>query len=311
METIKLKNSDLEVSRLCIGGCPFGGHGWGNVSEEDFVDAINCALENGINFFDTADVYGLGASERLLGKYLHNVRDKVIIGSKFGVKVGNGATTYDNSPAYINECIEGSLERLKTDYIDLYQIHYRDENTPISDVVEALQKLQEQGKIRYFGLSNIHKDNIKELEPYKNLFVSFQDEYSLACRKNEEDMNYLSDSINMTPITWGSLGQGILTGKYDKNVSFDANDRRSRDIYVNFHGDKLLKNLDIVEEMKNISGEINKTLPAIAIRFILDYLKDSVVIAGVKTRKQLESNISALGWNLDNKYIKSLSLISQ
>ena len=311
METIKLKNSDLEVSRLCVGGCPFGGHGWGNVCEDDFVDAIECALDKGINFFDTADVYGLGTSEKLLGKNLHSVRDKVIIGSKFGVKVGNGATVYDNSPDYINKCIESSLNRLNTDYIDLYQIHYRDEKTPLSEVVETLKKLQDQGKIRYFGLSNVHKDNLEELKPYKNIFVSFQDEYSLACRKNENDMNFLSEEINMTPITWGSLGQGILTGKYDKNCSFDSNDRRSREIYVNFHGDKLLKNLEIVEEMKKISSEINKTLPAIAIRFILDFLKGSVVIAGVKNRKQLESNISALGWKLDKKYIDSLNTISQ
>ncbi len=310
MEKISLKNSDLVVSRLCVGGCPFGGHGWGNVNRDDFVEAINYGLDCGINFFDTADVYGLGKSEELLGVNLKSVRDKVVIATKFGVVVGDGPTRYDNSPLYIRKSLEGSLKRLQTDYIDLYQIHYRDEKTPLCDVVDTLKSCQEEGKIRYFGLSNIHKDNIEEIKPYKGVFVSFQDEYSLACRKNEEDMKYLSEELNMTPITWGSLGQGILTGKYDKNVSFDSNDRRSRDVYVNFHGEKLLKNLQIVEKMRGISKEINKSLSAIAIRFILDYLKDSVVIAGVKTKKQLEGNVQALGWNLDREYISQLEKIS-
>ena len=310
MEKIILKNSNLEVSRLCVGGCPFGGHGWGATSHEDFVEAINYGLDCGINFFDTADVYGLGKSEELLGENLRGVRDKVVIATKFGVVVGDGPTRYDNSPEYIRKSCEGSLRRLQTDYIDLYQIHYRDENIPLCDVVETLKSLQEEGKIRYFGLSNIHSEHSLELTPFKNVFVSFQDEYSLACRKNEEDLKKLSSEFNMTPLTWGSLGQGILTGKYDKNVSFDQNDRRSRDVYVNFHGEKLLKNLQIVEKMREISKEINKSLSAIAIRFILDYLKDSVVIAGVKTKKQLEGNVQALGWNLEREYISQLEKIS-
>ncbi|MCH5299789.1 MAG: aldo/keto reductase [Ruminococcus sp.] len=294
-----------------MGGCPMGGYGWGgNILEQELIDSVNAALENGVNFFDTADVYGLGQSEITLGKALKGKRDKAVIATKFGVCTSNGKTVYNNCPEYIEKALEGSLKRLNTDYIDLYQVHYRDGKTPISVVIETLEKLREKGYIRYFGLSNIHNDDIEELKEQKGKFVSFQDEYSLACRKNEKDMFILSDELNLTPFTWGSLGQGILTGKYDINTKFDADDRRSREIYVNFHGEKLKKNLQIVEEMKKISSENTKSLPAIAIRFTLDYIKESVVLVGVKRPAQLLSNIEAMDWNLTDEQISELLKIS-
>lgn len=199
MEYITLKNSDLRVSRLCMGGCPLGGHGWGNIQDENLINAVQEAFENGINFFDTADTYGLGKSEELLGKSLEGKREKVVIASKFGVRVENGKTFYDNSPQWIQTAVESSLRRLKTDYIDLYQIHYRDGKTPLSVVVDKLEELKKKGYVRYFGLSNIHEKDIEELQEFKGGFASFQDEYSLACRKNEEDINYFAENIGLTP----------------------------------------------------------------------------------------------------------------
>lgn len=310
MEKIILKNSDLEVSRLCFGGCPMGGYGWGKVSEEELINAVQCAVEEGINFFDNADTYGLGKSEETLAKALGNKRNQVVIGTKFGVRVESGKTFYDNSPEWIEKALAGSLKRLNTDYIDLYQVHYRDGKTPISAVVETLEKLRQKGYIRYYGLSNIHQEDLEELKGEVGKFVSFQDEYSLACRKNEQDMFELSEKLQLTPITWGSLGQGILSGKYDKNSTFGADDRRSRDIYVNFHGDKLLKNLEIVEVLKDIAKEVNRPVPAVAIRWILDYLTDSAVIVGIKNQRQLEGNMAALGWKLSEEQIKRLTEVS-
>lgn len=311
MEYIKIKNSNLLVSRLCMGGCPMGGYGWGEVQENDLISAVQCALDQGITMFDTADTYGLGKSEETLGKALGSHRKEVVIATKFGVRVEQGKTFYDNSTVWINQAVDKSLSRLGTDYIDLYQVHYRDSVTPISEVIETLERLKEKGKIRYYGLSNIHKEDVIELEKSKGKFVSFQDEYSLACRKNEEDMFFLANALDLTPFTWGSLGQGILSGKYDKNCSFGADDRRSRDVYVNFHGDKLLKNLEIVEVLKEISQEIGKPVPAIAIRFILDHIPDSVVLAGIKNPNQLMSNCEAMGWRLSADQLKRLDEISQ
>lgn len=312
MEYIILQNSDIQVSRICIGGCPMGGYGWGDTQENELIEAVHTAFDAGINFFDTADTYGLGQSEITLGKALGNRRKDVIIASKFGVRIEGGKTFYDNSPEWIEKAVEGSLKRLGTDYIDVYQVHYRDGKTPLTDVVEALEKIKEKGYIRSYGLSNIHTEDIKEIEPLKGRFVSFQDEYSLACRKNESDMLEISEKLQMTPLTWGSLGQGILTGKYTKeNVDFGTNDRRSRDIYVNFHGEKLLKNLEIVEVMKEISAQYGKSVAAVAIRYILDFIPKSVVLCGAKRPSQVLDNVSSIGWKLEKEDISRLDEASR
>ncbi|MBQ4645386.1 MAG: aldo/keto reductase [Clostridia bacterium] len=312
MQKVNIKKTELNVSALCMGGCPLGGYGWGDVSRQELINAVRVAVENGINFFDTADTYGLGESEKTLSEALGSDLNNAVITTKFGVRVENGKTFYDNSREYIFKAVEGSLKRLNRDYIDLYQVHYRDGKTPLSEVAESLEILKQQGKIRYYGLSNIHKEDMEELKQFSvNPFVSFQDEYSLACRKNENDMFCFRDEFNMTPFTWGSLGQGILSGKYDKNCKFEANDRRSRDIYVNFHGEKLLKNLEIVEVLKEIAGETGKSVSSVAIRWILDYLKDSVVIVGAKTPKQVLQNTESLTFELTNEQITRLENISK
>lgn len=311
MEYTKLKNSDIQVSRLGCGGCPFGRYGWGATDEKEIMNAVHAALNLGITFFDTADTYGLGQSEIILGKALGEHRKDVIIATKFGVRAGHGKTFYDNSPEWIQSALEGSLKRLGTDYIDLYQVHYRDGVTPVSVIVETLEKMQRKGYIRYFGLSNICEEDIEELKPFKGKFVSFQNEYSLACRKYEGDMRTLSYNLNMTPITWGSLGQGILTGKYTKdNVDFGSDDRRSREAYVNFHGEKLKKNLEIVEVMKWIAARHNKPVSAVAIRFILDFLPESVVLCGAKRPDQVLGNVQGTNWKLSDDEIELLKKVS-
>ena len=312
MEYVTLNNSDLKVSRFCMGGCPMGGYGWGDVQNSELIDAIHQALDQGVNFFDTADTYGLGESERTLAHGLGNHRKDVVIASKFGVRTGNGKTVYDNSPAYIREALENSLRRLNTDYIDIYIIHYRDGVTPIADVIGEMENLKQQGKIRYFGLSNIHEDTMDELLPYRGKFVSCQNEFSLACRKYENDLKLVQEKLDAAPMTWGSLGQGILTGKYTReNVHFGSNDRRSRDIYVNFHGNKLEQNLRIVDVLKEIAAQHGKSVASCAIRYILDYLPDSVVLAGVKRPAQLNSNLEAMGWTMSREEIDQLNLISK
>ena len=312
MEYTMLRNSDLKVSRLCMGGCPMGGYGWGDTQENELIEAVHTAVDQGVNFFDTADTYGLGQSEKTLGKALGSHRKDVVIASKFGVRIENGKTFYDNSSSWIKKAVEGSLRRLGTDYIDLYQIHYRDGKTPIGEVIETLEEMKKKGYIRYYGLSNIHEDDIEEIKPFSGKFVSFQDEYSLACRKNESDMKSIAQDLEMTILTWGSLGQGILTGKYTKeNVNFGNDDRRSRDIYVNFHGEKLLKNLEIVEVMRTIADKYEKPVAAVAIRYILDFLSDSVVLCGAKRPSQILGNIEGLGWNLEREDIKRLDEVSK
>ncbi len=312
MEYITLKHTNLRVSRFCMGGCPMGGYGWGNVQEEELIAAVHAALDAGVTFFDTADTYGLGQSEKTLAKGLGSHRQEVVIESKFGVRVGGGQTVYDNSPAYIRQALEASLQRLCTDYIDVYLIHYRDGKTPIGDVVATLEALKAEGKIRYYGLSNIHGDGLQELLPYRGSFACCQDEFSLACRRNEADLRTVQRELDVTPMTWGSLGQGILTGKYTReNVRFGADDRRSREIYVNFHGEKLEQNLRIVDVLRTIAAAHGKSVPACAIRYILDAIPDSVVLAGVKRPAQLASNLEAMDWHLSAAEQRELDEVSR
>lgn len=311
MEYINLKNTDLKVSRFCMGGCPMGGYNWGKVEQDELVGAIRKAIDTGVNFFDTADTYGLGQSEKTLAKGLGANRQDVIIETKFGVRVEGGKTFYDNSPAYIEAALDNSLRRLDTDYIDIYLIHYRDGATPMEDVVEKLVQLRDKGKIRYFGLSNVTAADIEEIKPFKGLFVNCQSEFSLACRKNEEDLRRLQSELELTPMTWGSLGQGILTGKYDLNSKFGYDDRRRLDIYVNFHGDKLKKNMEIVDVLREIAVNRGKTLSACAIRFILDCIPESVALAGIKRADQLISNLDAMGWSFTPEEFKALDEVSK
>lgn len=313
MEYITLKNSELKVSRICIGGDPMGGHAWGRTDDSELIGAVRAGIDRGINFFDTADVYGLGKAEELLGRAVKGKRDKVIIASKFGVRRtgDNTRTFFDNSPAWIRQAIEGSLRRLQTDYLDIYQIHDLDGMTPVEEVVGTLDRLNEEGKIRNYGLSNILSKDMMELIPYRGKFVSFQNQYSLACRDYEDEIRQISHMLDVNPLTWGSLGQGILTGKYGRDVSFPKDDRRSRPTYPNFHGEKLQKNMNIVECMRKMGESYGKRPAAIAIRYILDYLPDSIAIVGVKRPEQVVSNCEACGWKLEPHDIELLDNISK
>ena len=306
---------DLKLSRFCMGGCPMGGHGWGDTQEQGFLDAIHEALDQGVNFFDTADTYGLGQSEITLAKGLGDRRKDVVIQSKFGVRVMQDMigkrTIYDNSPDYIRKALEGTLMRLNTDYIDIYTIHYRDKDTPIDLVMETLERLKKEGKVRYFGISNIHGADVEELRPYRSKYATCQEEFSLACRKNEADLNLIRDELGALPMTWGSLGQGILTGKYNATVSFGENDRRRRNAYVNFHGEKLMNNLEIVKVMSPIAQTHGKTCAATAIRFILDFIDHSIVTVGVKDVHQMKSNLEGIGWHLSAEEIETLERVSR
>ncbi len=288
-----------------------GGYGWGDVDESELIEAVHAALDEGINFFDTADTYGLGQSEKTLGRALGAHRSEVKIATKFGVRVGSDGTSYDNSPAYMRKALDASLNRLGTDYIDLYQVHYRDNATPIEVIVDALEDERRAGKIRYYGFSNLSRQDVDELRPYAGRIVSFQDEYSLACRTHEADILLLAKELQMTPMTWGSLGQGILTGKYTKDSAFGSDDRRSRDDYINFHGEKLKKNLEIVEILTSIASERNVGVPATAIRFILDHISESVVLVGAKRPSQILGNVEAMGWHLTQAEQKALAEVSQ
>ena len=197
---------------------------------------------------------------------------------------------------------------MNTEYLDLYQVHYHDKKIPLEELFGILENKCDEGKILSYGVSNIHEFT----EPLPPNLVSFSMEYSLSNRENETVIRSLVDKHDLSFFSWGSLGQGVLSGTYDKNTIFSDADRRSRPVYKNFHGEKFSHNLKIIKIMKNISEENGKSLPQIAIRWILDSLKfNTSVLLGVKRPANIESALGAFGWQLTEGQLQRLNSASK
>jgi aryl-alcohol dehydrogenase-like predicted oxidoreductase len=288
-----------------------GRHDWGATDENELIKAVHVALEYGINFFDTADIYGLGVSEDILGKALRDKRQKAIIATKFGVRTDEeGMTFYDNSPVWIKQAVEGSLFRLGTDFIDVYQLHYWDRKIPIDETLGVLSDLSKAGKIRAFGVTNIDLVDHGFTQPMDSL-ASFSFEYSLAKREFEPAIFRNHEKLGICFLSWGSLGQGILSGKYNLDTKLPENDRRRLEVYANFHDEKLVHNLRIVDYMRSILPHYeSKTVTQMAIRWILDQIPCSIALTGIKRPSQLIENCGALSWKLTSKHQAKLCELS-
>ena len=301
MEYKKLGSSDLEVSVLGygawgIGGAPF----WSTEGDKASLKSLHKAYDLGINFFDTAPVYGFGHSEKLVGKALKSVRDKVILATKCGLVWGKetlGSIKKVAGKASILEEVEQSLQRLGTDHIDLYQVHWPDVNTPQAETMEALLQLQEQGKIRYFGVSNYSVEQMKECLPAGTL-VSLQPEYSLLQRSIEKEAVPFCMQNEIGIIAYSPLASGVLTGKYDKDTRFA--DWRSKGILGEFTGEAFANNVAKVDQLKTIAEALNKTCAQVAIRWVIQQPGISTALVGVKNEGQVEENLKAVGWKLED-----------
>lgn len=286
-----------------------GGHAWGSTDETELITAVHRALDLGINLFDTADIYGLGMSERILGSALRGEAQNAIVATKFGVRRKNGKTYYDNRPSWIRQALEESLQRLGLDRIDLYQVHYWDGSTPFEDIFGTLEILRQEGKISTYGVTNILPP-----EAIRKSFAvaSFSEQFSLAHRTVEERIRHLLATTAMVFLSWGSLGQGVLSGKYGADVTFAKSDRRARNGYENFRGANLQHNLRVVSEMQRLaSHREGRSLPQIALRWILDFVPRSIALVGIKRPQQIEEAAGSLGWILDAKARRALDRVSK
>lgn len=296
MEYVRLGGTELEISRFGFGGCPLGGHGWGDTDEQCLKAAITTAYDSGVTLFDTADIYGLGHSESVLGEVLRAHRNDVVFATKFGVRRKDNATIYDNSAAWIRESVEGSLKRLRTDRIDLYQLHYWDGTSPLLDIVDTLQGLRREGKIRLFGVTNLDPREISP-EPIDGL-ASFSMEYNLTRQDRSEEIHAI-EATGLTFLSWGSLAQGALSGKYSTQTAFNPDDRRSRDAYSAFHGEGLARREKAVEVLRDIAPNYpGRTIAQLAIRWILDTHPESVALVGMKSPEQVIDTCAAFDWSL-------------
>lgn len=234
----KLGSTKIKVSVIGLGTWAIGGWAWGGTNEKESIKAVNVALESGVNFIDTAPMYGKGLSEEIIGKAIKGKRDKVVLATKCGMiwhqKSGTFAFDYEGTGEKVykylgKESIEyelnNSLKRLKTDYLDLYQTHWQDQTTPIEQIMETLLKFKDQGKIRAIGVCNTTFNELKEYEKYGKL-DSNQEKYNLLDREMENDVISWCINNNITFIAYSSLSRGVLTGKIKADRNFNVGDHR-------------------------------------------------------------------------------------
>lgn len=308
MEYRKLGNSDLNVSVIGYGAWGIGGEPfWRTEGESASVNSIEKAIESGINFFDTAPVYGFGYSEELLGKTLQTIRKDVIIATKCGLrwkKKDLKSIEKISTRESILEEIDLSLKRLRTDYIDLYQVHWPDENTPVEETMDTLLHIQKTGKIRNIGVSNYSIDQMRESLEYGQL-VSLQPMYSMLEREIEKDCIPFCIENNIGIICYSPLASGVLTGKYDENTEFK--DWRGQNIIGHFTGDVFISHIKKVKEISKIALKLGKTTAQLAVNWLLNQRGVTTAIVGVKNPYQVEQNIGAVGWNIPVDELKKIS----
>lgn len=298
--------TNMSVSVVGLGAWELGGN-WGPIEEEHALKLLNLAYNYGVTFYDTAPVYGFGKSEEVVGKFLNNIsREKIYIATKCGLEWDSRGRIRNNlKKDRVLKEIDESLLRLKTDYIDLYQIHWPDPNTPLEETAESLQKILDDGKARYIGVSNLNAKQIEELCKYLDV-VSTQNYYNLLVRDVEKELFPTVKKYKLTLIPYSPLAKGLLTGKITKDFELSKYDPRSGDKI--FWDKKLfLENLDKVEKIKEISYKISKPLSQVAINWLLYHEEVSTVIAGTKNEQHLLENINSSDWEMTKDLFEEIN----
>lgn len=314
----RLGNSGLFVSEICFGAMSFSGlKGWTHIAkttQKDADELTAAAMDYGVNFFDTADIYSSGISEIMLGKALGKKRKNVILGTKFGFRMEAGPNGDGLSRKRIMDACDSSLKRLGTDYIDLYQIHSNDFITPFEEILGTLDSLVRQGKVRYIGLSNYYAWQIMKMqamtEKYKwEKFISNQANYSLLCRDIEYEQVDVCVDQGIGIIIWGPLHGGFLTGKYRNEKQWPKNTRikKAGDLrpFEKEKGEKIFTVADSIAHKREV------TIAQVSLNYLLCKKGVSAVIIGATNHAQLIDNIKTSDWQLNEKEVKSLDEVSQ
>jgi aryl-alcohol dehydrogenase-like predicted oxidoreductase len=296
MQKRKLGKSNMEVSALGL-GCMGISFGFGPaIDKQQGISVIRAAVERGINFFDTAEVYGPFANEEVVGEALAPVRDKVVIATKFGFKIENGKQAGLNSrPEHIKAVAEASLKRLKTDAIDLFYQHRVDPNVPIEDVAGAVKELIQQGKVKHFGLSEAGVQTIRRAHKVQPV-TALQSEYSLFWREPEAEIIPVLQELGIGFVPFSPLGKGFLTGKITEETTFAENDFRN--IVPRFSPENRKANQALVDLLAQFGKVRNATPAQIALAWLLAQKPWIVPIPGTTKLHRLEENIGATNISL-------------
>ncbi|MFI6927991.1 aldo/keto reductase [Nonomuraea spiralis] len=300
-----LGGTGIEVSVHCLGAMMFGYVG--NPDHDDCARIIHAALDQGVNFVDTADMYSAGESEEIVGKALKGCRDDVVLATKVHFKMGEGPNRSGNSRLWIMKEVEQSLRRLGTDWIDLYQIHRPDHTTDIEETLSALTDLVRQGKIRAFGCSSFPTAEIAQAQHVSerralHRFRTEQPPYSLLARGVEKDLLPLCRQYGMGVLTWGPLASGFLTGRYRKGGAIDLTTGRAA-ITPHRFDPSIPENaakLDVVEKLVELAGDLGCTLPQLAVAFVAAHPAVTSVITGPRTMEQLDDLLKGASLTLDD-----------
>jgi aryl-alcohol dehydrogenase-like predicted oxidoreductase len=313
MELRALGRTGLEVSPLCLGAMMFGA--WGNTDHDESVRIVHRALDAGINFVDTADVYSAGESEEIVGKALAGRRDEVVLATKFHNRMGEGPNRRGNSRRWIVQEVEASLRRLDTDYIDLYQAHRPDPACDVDETLGALTDLVRAGKIRYLGTSTFPAAEIIEAQwtaerRGRERFVTEQPPYSLLVRGIEADVLPVCARYGMGVLSWSPLAGGWLSGRYRKGEDAPTSTRYGR---LPWRYDLSLpenqRKLDAAEALALLAEEAGLPLIHLAIAFVLRHPAISAAIIGPRTMEQLESQLGAAYVAIDDELLDRIDAI--
>ena len=292
MQTRTLGHPGLQVSAIGL-GCMGMSEFYGATDQSEAVDTIHRAIDLGVTFLDTADIYGSGHNERLVGRALRGRRDAVVLATKFGnMRDADGKFIGVNGrPDYVRDACEASLKRLRVDVIDLYYQHRVDPDTPIEDTVGAMAALVAEGKVRYLGLSEAGAETIRRADAVHPI-AALQSEYSLWTREVESEILPTVRELGIGFVPYSPLGRGFLTGQITKIEDLDADDWRRNG--PRFQGENFQRNLDLVKKVKNLADTKGCTPAQLALAWVLAQGEDMVPIPGTKRRKYLEENVGAL-----------------
>lgn len=292
MRYTNLKKANIRISNIGLGTNAVGGHNlYSNLDEEEGKLVVREALHQGITFFDTADSYGFGRSEQLLGEAFKKDRTQVILATKgANERLEDGIIQKNNTPAYLRKALEASLRRLQTDYVDIYYIHYPDGKTPLGEAVAELVRMKEEGKIRAIGISNLTLDQLKEANVHNDIDV-FQSRYNMLERSADIELLPYCIKNEISFVPYGPLAFGILGGKYGKYFRLDKTDWRNK--VRLFEEDIFQDNLQKVYQLKNLASRMEMTLPDLALAWLLHQDGIDTVIPGAKRADQVTENAKA------------------